>query len=99
MLQELLESHVSQEGNQWNWSRIRTHNVRNDPLSREGAPREHQEEMGDDPVVGAQQGAGCPHPPLVPQGTGWKRVDDRKVLSGIIHVIQKGLRWMDAPAA
>ena len=30
---------------------------------------------------------------------GMKRVDDRKVLSGIIHVIQKGLRWMDAPAA
>ncbi len=28
-----------------------------------------------------------------------KRVDDRKVLSGIIHVIQKGLRWVDAPAA
>ncbi len=25
------------------------------------------------------------------------RVDDRKVLSGIIHVIQKGLRWMGAP--
>ncbi len=28
-----------------------------------------------------------------------KRVDDRKVLSGIIPVIQKGLRWVDAPAA
>ena len=25
-------------------------------------------------------------------------MDDRKVLSGIIHVIQKGLRWVDAPA-
>ena len=30
---------------------------------------------------------------------GVKRVDDRKVLSGIIPVIQKGLRWVDAPAA
>ena len=27
-----------------------------------------------------------------------KRVEDRKVLSGIIPVIQKGLRWVDAPA-
>ena len=27
---------------------------------------------------------------------GVKRVDDRKVLSGIIYVIQKGLRWVDA---
>ncbi len=30
---------------------------------------------------------------------GVKRVDDRKVLSGIIPFIQKGLRWVDAPAA
>ena len=30
---------------------------------------------------------------------GGKRVDDRKVLSGIIPVMQKGLRWVDAPAA
>ena len=36
--------------------------------------------------------------PLFPKERGeW--VDDRKVLSGIIHVIQKGLRWGDAPAA
>ncbi len=28
-----------------------------------------------------------------------KRVDDRKVLSGIIPVMQKGLRWVDALAA
>ncbi len=28
-----------------------------------------------------------------------KQVDDRKVLSGIIPVMQKGLRWVDAPAA
>ena len=28
---------------------------------------------------------------------GSERVEDRKVLSGIIHVIQQGLRWVDAP--
>ncbi len=27
-----------------------------------------------------------------------KQVDDRKVLSDIIPVLQKGLRWVDAPA-
>ena len=33
--------------------------------------------------------------PLFPKERGeW--VDDRKVLSGIIHVIQKGLHWVDA---
>ena len=37
--------------------------------------------------------------PLFPKERGVKQVDDRKVLSGIIHVIQKGLRWVDAPAA
>ena len=36
--------------------------------------------------------------PLFPKERGVKRVDDRKVLSGIIPVIQKGLRWVDAPA-
>ncbi len=29
---------------------------------------------------------------------GVTRVDDRKVISGIIHVIRNGLRWRDAPA-
>ena len=80
--------------------RVRTHNMRNDPLTREGDPREHQEEMGDGPVFWAQRRAGCPHPPLdSPKDTGCERVDDRKVLSGIIPVIQKGLRRVDAPAA
>ncbi len=37
--------------------------------------------------------------PLFPKERGVKRVDDRKVLSSIIPVIQKGLRWVDAPAA
>ena len=36
--------------------------------------------------------------PFFPKERGGKRVDDRKVLRGIIHVIQKGLRWVDAPA-
>ncbi len=37
--------------------------------------------------------------PLFPKERSGKRVDDRKVLSGIIHVIQKGLCWLDTPAA
>ena len=36
--------------------------------------------------------------PLFSKERGVKRVDDRKVLSGIIPVIQKGLHWVDAPA-
>ena len=38
--------------------------------------------------------------PLFPKERGVKRVGDRKVLSGIVHVIQKGLglRWVGAPA-
>ncbi len=35
---------------------------------------------------------------LFPKERGGKQVDDRKVLSGIIPVIQKGLHWVDAPA-
>ena len=36
--------------------------------------------------------------PLFPRN-GCEWVGDRKVLRGIIHVIQKALRWVDAPAA
>ncbi len=37
--------------------------------------------------------------PLLPSNTrGLKRVDDRRVLSGIVHVIRSGGRWVDAPA-
>ena len=37
--------------------------------------------------------------PLLPSNTrGLKRVDDRRVLSGIVHVIRSGGRWCDAPA-
>ena len=33
-----------------------------------------------------------------PRSRGKPRVDARRVLSGIIHVIRNGLRWRDAPA-
>ena len=58
--------------------------MRNDPPTREGTPREQQ-------VDGIR--------PLFSTERGGKRVDDRKVLSGIIPVIQKGLRRVHAPAA
>ncbi len=36
--------------------------------------------------------------PLLPNKVrGVPRVDDRRVISGIIHVIGNGLRWRDAP--
>ena len=35
--------------------------------------------------------------PHFPRSHGVPRVDDRRVLSGIIFVIQGGLRWRDAP--
>src|SRR5919202_959378 len=38
--------------------------------------------------------------PLLPNDVrGVPRVDDRRVLSGIVHVIKHGLRWSDCPAA
>ena len=36
--------------------------------------------------------------PYFPLSHGVPRVDDRKVISGIIFVIRNGLRWRDAPA-
>jgi putative transposase len=36
--------------------------------------------------------------PFFPKSRGVPRVDDRRVVSGIIHVIRNGLRWRDAPA-
>lgn len=36
--------------------------------------------------------------PYFPLAHGAPRVDDRRVISGIIHVIRNGLRWRDAPA-
>ena len=35
--------------------------------------------------------------PYFPLSHGVPRVDDRRVVSGIIHVIGNGLRWRDAP--
>jgi transposase len=35
--------------------------------------------------------------PLFPWSRGLRRVDDRRVISGIIYVIRNGLRWKDAP--
>ena len=37
--------------------------------------------------------------PLLPnKPRGVARVDDRRVISGVIHVIRNGCRWRDAPA-
>ena len=37
--------------------------------------------------------------PLLPnKPRGVPRVDDRRVISGIVHVIRNGLMWRDAPA-
>jgi transposase len=36
--------------------------------------------------------------PLLPNDTrGVARVDDRRVISGIVHVLRSGCRWVDAP--
>ena len=39
----------------------------------------------------------APHLPTDTRGKA--RVDDRRVISGIIHVLKSGGRWVDAPAA
>ncbi len=36
--------------------------------------------------------------PHFPKARGKPRVDDRRVLSGILHVLRNGLRWRDAPS-
>ena len=36
--------------------------------------------------------------PYFPLSHGVPRVDDRRILSGIIHVLKRGLQWRDAPA-
>ncbi len=35
--------------------------------------------------------------PFFPRSRGLVRVDDRRVISGIIYVIRNGLQWKDAP--
>ena len=37
--------------------------------------------------------------PFFPLSHGVRRVDDRRVISGIIFVIRNGLRWRDVPAS
>ena len=37
--------------------------------------------------------------PYFPKSHGKPRVDDRRVLSGIVFVNRNGLRWWDAPSA
>ena len=36
--------------------------------------------------------------PFFPKSHGWRMVDDRRVLGGIIFVNRNGLRWRDAPS-
>ena len=35
--------------------------------------------------------------PFFPVSRGLRRVDDRRVISGIVYVIRHGLQWKDAP--
>ena len=38
--------------------------------------------------------------PLLPRGRrGAHRVDDRRVISGIVHMLRSGARWRDCPVA
>lgn len=41
---------------------------------------------------------GLIEPHLPHRAAGRRRVDDRRVISGIIHVLQSGCRWQDCPA-
>ena len=36
--------------------------------------------------------------PFFPRSRGLTRVDDRRVVSGIVYVIRNGLQWKDAPS-
>ena len=38
-------------------------------------------------------------PHLAKNQPGARRVDDRRVISGIFHVLKSGCRWVDCPAA
>lgn len=38
--------------------------------------------------------------PLLPRGRrGARRVDDRRIISGIVHLLRSGARWRDCPPA
>lgn len=46
------------------------------------------------------EGAWAAIEPLLPKNQpGARRVDDRRVISGIVHVLRSGCRWKDGPAA
>ena len=51
--------------------------------------------MGDLPMLSATQMLRIE--PFFPLSHGVPRVDDRRVLSGIVYVLKNGLRWCDAP--
>jgi len=51
--------------------------------------------MGDLPMLSAAQMLRIE--PFFPLSHGVPRVDDRRVLSGIVYVLKNGLRWCDAP--
>ena len=37
--------------------------------------------------------------PLMPRGRrGAQRVDDRRIISGIVHMLRSGARWRDCPS-
>lgn len=48
--------------------------------------------------VSIERGADGPHQALLPRPHGKPRIDNRRVISGIIYVIRQGLEWKDAPA-
>ena len=47
-------------------------------------------------VIGRGVGGDRPHLPKNQPGA--RRVDDRRVISGILHVLKVGCRWCDCPA-
>ena len=50
-------------------------------------------------VFWLDDGAWAAIKPLLPRNQpGARRVDDRRVISGIVHVLRSGCRWKDCPA-
>jgi transposase len=46
-------------------------------------------------LTDAQFAKTAPHLPTDTRGKAW--VDDRRVISGIVHLLKSGGRWIDAP--
>ena len=55
--------------------------------------------MSDAQAVFAFPRPDAPIKPFFPKPRGLPRVDDRRVISGIVYVIRNGLQWKDAPRA